>query len=81
MSRDRGEGRATGQPQGGWTRGVLEQYVAGSDTRGRPGGRAYPRSQQTIREISGLGLKRHLSTLLSERFRNGHSSRLPRHVT
>jgi len=30
---------------GGWIRGVLEQYVAGSDTRGRPEGRSYPRSQ------------------------------------
>ena len=38
----------------GWTRGVLEQYVAGSDTRGRPEGRSYPRSQQATREISGL---------------------------
>jgi hypothetical protein len=59
LRRDRGEGRATGQPQGGWTRGVLEQYVAGSDTRGRPEGRAYPRSQQPFREISGLGKMRH----------------------
>jgi hypothetical protein len=31
-----------------------EQYVAGSDTRGRPEGRSYPRSEQAIREISGL---------------------------
>jgi hypothetical protein len=37
-----------------WTRGVLELYVAGSDTRGRPEGRPYPRSQQAIHEISGL---------------------------
>jgi hypothetical protein len=43
--------RATAE---GWIRGVLEQYVAGSDTRGRPEGRSYPRSQQAIREISGL---------------------------
>ena len=28
-----------------WIRGVLAQYVAGSDTRGRPEGRSYPRSQ------------------------------------
>ena len=28
-----------------WTRGVLEQYVAGSDTRGRTEGHPYPRSQ------------------------------------
>ena len=40
---------------GDWIRGVLEQYVAGSDTRGRPEGCPYPRSQQAIREISGLG--------------------------
>jgi hypothetical protein len=39
---------------GDWIRGVLEHYVAGSDTRGRPEGRSYPRSQQAIREISGL---------------------------
>jgi len=39
---------------GDWIRGVLEQYVAGSDTRGRPEGRSYPWSQQAIREISGL---------------------------
>ena len=25
-----------------WTRGVLEQYVAGSDTRGRTEGHPYP---------------------------------------
>ena len=36
-----------------WIRGVLEQYVAGSDTRGRPEGRPYPRSQQAIHETSG----------------------------
>ena len=28
----------------GWIRGVLAQYVVGSDTRGRPEGRLYPRS-------------------------------------
>jgi hypothetical protein len=38
----------------GWIRGVLKQYVAGSDTRGRPEGRSYPRSQQAIRETFGL---------------------------
>ncbi len=38
-----------------WIRGVLEQYVAGSDTRGRPEGRSYLRSQQAIHEIFGLG--------------------------
>jgi hypothetical protein len=54
MSRDREDGRATGQSQGSRTRGVPERYVAGSDTRGRPEGRSYPRSQQAIREISGL---------------------------
>jgi hypothetical protein len=37
-----------------WIRGVLEQYVAGSDARGRPEGHPYPRSQQEIHEISGL---------------------------
>ena len=37
-----------------WTRGVPERYVAGCDTRGRPEGRPYPRSQQVIHEISGL---------------------------
>jgi hypothetical protein len=37
-----------------WIRGVLKQYVAGSDTRGRPEGRSYPRSQQAIRETFGL---------------------------
>jgi hypothetical protein len=41
---------------------VLEQYVAGSDTRGRPEGRPYPWSQQVIHEISGLGI----SGLLTE---------------
>jgi hypothetical protein len=39
---------------GGWIRGVLDQYVAGPDPRGRPEGQSYPRSQQAIREISGL---------------------------
>jgi hypothetical protein len=39
---------------GDWIRGVLEQYVVGSDTRGRPEGRSYPRLQQAIRETSGL---------------------------
>ena len=58
LSRDRGEVCATGQPQGGWARGVLEQYVAGADTRGHPEGRSYPRSQQAIHEISGLGAAR-----------------------
>ena len=38
----------------GWIRGVLEQYAAGYDTRGRPEGRCYPWSQQAIHEISGL---------------------------
>ena len=28
-----------------WIRGVLAQYVAGSDTRGRPEELSYPRSQ------------------------------------
>jgi hypothetical protein len=37
-----------------WFRGVPEWYVAGADTRGRPGGRPYPGSQQAIHETSGL---------------------------
>jgi len=37
-----------------WFRGVPERYVAGTDTRGRQGGRPYPWSQQVIHEISGL---------------------------
>ena len=32
LSRDREEVCSNGQSQGGWTRGALEQYVAGSDT-------------------------------------------------
>jgi hypothetical protein len=39
---------------GYWIRGVLEQFVAGSDTRGRPEGHTYPRSQQAIHETPGL---------------------------
>ncbi len=39
---------------GSWMRGVLEQYVAGSNSRGRLEGRSYPRSQQATRENSGL---------------------------
>ena len=38
---------------GCWFRGVPERYVEGADTRGRPEGRPYPRSEQAIREISG----------------------------
>ena len=34
---------------------VPERYVAGTDIRGRQGGRPYPWSQQVIHEISGLG--------------------------
>ena len=45
---------------GSWIRGVLEQYVAGSDARGRPEGRSYLRSQQAIHEISGLTVLAHL---------------------
>jgi hypothetical protein len=37
-----------------WIRGVLERYVAGSDTRGRQEGWPYPGSQQEIHETSGL---------------------------
>jgi hypothetical protein len=40
-----------------WIRGVLEQYVGGSDARGRPEGRLYPRSQQAINETSRLMVK------------------------
>jgi hypothetical protein len=36
---------------------LLEQYVAGADTRGRQEGRPYPWSQQVIRDISGLSLE------------------------
>ncbi|MGD8315634.1 MAG: hypothetical protein PVI17_12865, partial [Syntrophobacterales bacterium] len=49
---------------GGWIRGVLEQYVAGSDTRGRPEGHSYPRLQQLIREISRLEDKHLLLAIL-----------------
>jgi len=41
-----------------WFRGVLEQYVAGADIRGRPEGRPYSKSQQVIHEISGLEMNR-----------------------
>ena len=37
-----------------WIQGVPERYLAGCDTRGRPGGQPYPRSQQVIHETSGL---------------------------
>ena len=50
---------------GSWSRGVPERYVAGCDTRRRPGGRPYPWSQQAIREASGLGY--HGGTLVSQR--------------
>ncbi|MEJ2234037.1 MAG: hypothetical protein P8X67_08925 [Syntrophobacterales bacterium] len=33
-----------------WFRNVPERYVVGADTRGRPGGRLYPRSEQPIHE-------------------------------
>jgi len=39
---------------GCWIRGILEQYVAGSDARGRQEGRPDPWSQQVIHEISWL---------------------------
>jgi len=45
-----------GNRRGGWIGDVLEQYVAGSDTRGRPEGQSYPRSQQAIHETSGLNI-------------------------
>ena len=45
---------------GGWTRGVLEQYVAGSDTRGRPGGQSYYsrslRSAQSRKRVPSFGV-------------------------
>ena len=44
-----------------WIRGVLDQYVAGFGTRGRPEERSDTRSQQATREISGLGI--HHTTL------------------
>jgi hypothetical protein len=59
LSRDHEDGRATWQPQG-VVRGVPEWYVAGADTRGRQEGRPYPRSQQVIHEISGLGSQSYL---------------------
>ena len=56
-----GESAKMGVPPGNrpavprdWTRGAPERYVAGCDTRGRPEGRPYPRSQQVIHEICGL---------------------------
>jgi hypothetical protein len=56
LSRDREDGRATGQPQVVGPEAYLtKRYVAGYDTRGRPEGRPYPRSQQVIHETSGLG--------------------------
>jgi hypothetical protein len=36
-------------------RRTFEQYVAGFKARGRPEGRSYPRSEQPIHELSGLG--------------------------
>ena len=51
-SRDRGDGRATGQPSRG-TAGLdlrrTFQYDARYETRGRPEGRPDPRSQQVAR--------------------------------
>ncbi len=53
-SRDCEDGRATGQqPQGLEPEAYLNEYVAGFEARGRPEGRAYPQSQQAIREICG----------------------------
>jgi hypothetical protein len=40
-----------------YPRRTCERYVAGFDTRGRPGGWPYPRSQQAIHEISGPVVK------------------------
>ena len=41
-----------------WIRGVLKQYVAGSDTRGRPEGRPYTRSQSRRGVMKYPGLNR-----------------------
>jgi len=49
-----------------WFRGVPERYVAGSDTRGRQGGRPYPWSQQVIHEISRLARWQVLATFFDE---------------
>ena len=54
LSRDHEDGCATWQPQGVGFRGVPERYVAGTDIRGRQGGRPYAWLQQVIHEISGL---------------------------
>jgi len=70
MWRDREDGCATRSAgacaacratAGGCFRGVPVRYVAGATTRGRSEERSYPRSQQTIREISGL--KPHVTVL------------------
>jgi len=50
-----------------WFRGVLEQYVAGFEARGRPEGRSYPQSEQPIHELSGLGLSGSARLSLKER--------------
>jgi hypothetical protein len=63
LPRDREDGRATRSAgacaacratTGCWTRGVPERYVAGYNTRGRPEGRPYQRSQLVMHETSGL---------------------------
>ena len=43
-----------------WIRGVLDQYVAGFGTRGRPEERSDTRSQQATREIFGLHPSYHI---------------------
>jgi hypothetical protein len=58
-----------------WFRGVPERYVAGADTRGRPGGRPYPRSQQAIHETSGLTIGEGDKIIGIE---NADSERIPR---
>ncbi|MBT8406344.1 MAG: hypothetical protein KJP05_02720, partial [Deltaproteobacteria bacterium] len=48
---------------------VLEQYVAGSDTRGHPEGRSYPRSQSRlgVMKFPGYSIVIHLTSLHSQR--------------
>ncbi len=56
LSRDREDGRTIEQPQGVESEAYLNG-TAGCDTRGRPEGRPYLRSQQVIHETSGLTLQ------------------------
>ena len=47
--RDRGDGRAAGQPKGLGREAYFVQCVARYETQGRPEGRLDPRSQQAVR--------------------------------